>query len=346
MSRQAFMRGGLCVLLLGGLALSSLAHAASTYTFGLLFTNAPCSGGWSKSGNTFTCSGQMTLGSGDALATSILIFGNITVVANEGFTLDSNTIGTPTKTIALVSDVGAIEVVGTGSTFSASVSSTDGAISMTNATVAGSVKTTNGALTLVGGTIAGVAQAGGAITATGAAVTGNLTSHSGAITLTGGSVGGNALAAGVITATDSTVTGNLTSSAAAITLVRGSVWGDVNAAAAITITDSCIGGSVQASGAITLTRTTVGNNVQAGGAITATDSCIAGTVMAGGATTITGGCSSSPVQSSCKATPPTTPLDHFAFSYAGAALTCNPQPITISACSSCRLQPLRRSSQY
>ncbi|WP_150801449.1 DUF6701 domain-containing protein [Pseudomonas fluorescens] len=334
MSRRAFMRGGLCVVLLAGLALTSLAHAASTYTFGLLGTNAPCSGGWSKSGNTFTCSGQMTLGAGDALATSILIFGNITVVANQGFALDTNAIGTHTKTIALVSVAGLIEVVGTGSTFSASVSSTDGAISMTNATVAGSVQTTNGAMTLVGGTIAGNAQAGGAITATGASVTGNLTSHSGAITLTGGSVGGNVLAAGVITATDFAATGNLTSSAAAITLVRGSVWGDVNAAAAITITDSCIGGSVLAGDAITLTRTTVGSNVQAGGAVTATDSCIEGTVMAGGATSITGGCSSSPVHASCKATPPTTPLDHFAFSYAGAALTCNPQPITISACSS------------
>jgi hypothetical protein len=334
MSRKAFMRGGLCVALLAGLALTSLAHAASTYTFGLLGTNAPCSGGWSKSGHTFTCSGQMILGSGDALATSILIFGNITVVANQGFSLDSNAIGTRTKTVALVSVGGAIDVVGTGSTFSASVSSTDGAISMTNATVAGSVQTTNGAITLVGGAIAGDAQAGGAITTTDAPVTGNLTSNSGAITLTGGSVGGNVLAAGVITATDSPVTGNLTSSTAAITLVRGSVAGDVNAAAAITITDSCIGGSVLAGGAITLTRTTVGNNAQAGGAITATNSCIEGTILAGGATTITGDCSSSPTQASCKATPPTTPLDHFAFSYAGAALTCNPQPITISACSS------------
>ncbi|VVO34843.1 DUF6701 domain-containing protein [Pseudomonas fluorescens] len=440
MSRQAFIRRGLCVVLLAGLALTSLAHAATTYTFSLTGTNAPCSGAWTRSGNTFTCSGQMNLNGGDALATGTLIVGNITVVANQGFSLNSNTIGTSSNTVTLVSAAGAINVQGSGSTFSASVSSTDGAISMNNATVTGSVQTARGAMTLISSTIAGDALAGGAITATRSSVganlisstgaitltdvkvggfvealgavtlqsdsevsgaltsragaltltrssvggdaqaygaitgtdtqvngnlisstgaitldrgsvgndvraegaitatatpvTGNLTSNAGAITLTRGSVGGNILAAGVITATDAPVTGNLTSSTAAITLVRGSVSGDVNAAAAVTTTDTCVGGNVRAGGAITLTRTSVGGNVQAGGAITSTHSCIEGTIKAGGATTITGSCSSGQNHSSCKATPPTKALDHFAFSYGAAALTCNPQPITISACSS------------
>ncbi|MGV8859688.1 MAG: DUF6701 domain-containing protein [Pseudomonas sp.] len=462
MSRQTWARGGLGIALLAGLLLTNVAQAATTYTFSLLGTDAPCSGTWSSSGNTFTCSGEMILAAGDVLAVGVVIIGNITVVANQGFSLDTNSIGTSSNTVALVSGPGAITVTGTHSTFSASISSTDGAISLSNAVVAGSVQTTSGAVTLVGGSVAGDVLGGGAITATGtsvngnltssagavtlaggkvggnllvqgavtlklgtavtgtltsragaltltdssvggdvqaygaitstnttvkanlststgaitvvggsvgaavhaegaitstgAPITGNLTSNSGAITLTTGSVGGNVLAGGVITATDTPVTGNLTSSGAAITLVRGSVSGDVNAFAAITATDTCIGGdavsgaattltratvggNAQAFGAMTLTGTSVGGNATAGGAITATDSCIGGVIVTGGAKTITGDCSSSPPHNSCKAVAPTAQIDHFAFSYAGAALTCNPQPITITACSnaSCSL---------
>lgn len=466
MSRQAqirgWLRGSLGIALVVGLLLTNLAQAATTYAFTTLSTNAPCSGTWTSSGSTFTCSGQMILAAGDALTVQSLFFSNITVVATQGFSLDTNSIGSSSNTVALVSGPGAITVVGTNSTFSASISSTDGAISLSNAVVAGSVQTLNGAVTLVGGSVGGDVLAGGAITATGtsvggnltssagavtlaggtvggnllvqgavilklgttvtgtltsqtgaltltdssvggdvqaygaitatntiakgnlststgaitvvggsvgadvqaegaitstgAPITGDLTSNSGAITLTTGSVGGNVLAGGVITATDTPVTGNMTSTGAAITLVRGSVSGDVNAFAAITATDTCIGGdavsgaattftratvggNAQSFGAMTLTGTSVGGNATAGGAITATNSCIGGVIVAGGAKTITGDCTTSPPHISCKAVAPTAQVDHFAFSYAGAALTCNPQPITITACSnaSCSL---------
>jgi MSHA biogenesis protein MshQ len=127
----------------------------------------------------------MILAAGDGLTVQSLFLSNITVVANQGFSLDTNSIGTSSKTVALVSGPGAITVAGTHSTFSASISSTDGAISLSNAVVAGSVQTTSGAVTLIGGSVAGDVLGGGAITATGTSVNGNLTSSAGAVTLAG-----------------------------------------------------------------------------------------------------------------------------------------------------------------
>lgn len=100
MSRQTWARGGLGIALLVGLLLTNVAQAATTYTFSLLGTDAPCSGTWSSSGNTFTCSGEMILAAGDVLAVGVVIIGNITVVANQSFSLDTNSIGTSNNTVA------------------------------------------------------------------------------------------------------------------------------------------------------------------------------------------------------------------------------------------------------
>ena len=458
MNKHVVKRICLWVALLVGPLLASATFASTVYSFSLLGTDAPCSGVWSSSGNTFTCAGEVDLAAGDSLVVGTLIAGNITVVATQGFSLDTNAIGTSGNTVALVSMAGPITVAGTNNTFSASISSTDGAITLLNAAVAGSVQTTNGTMTLTGGIIAGNAQAGGAITAsgtqvkgnvisimgastlaavsvggyvqtlgtilletgsavtgtvtsragaitftdssvggdvlgygavtstntsmqgnltsstgaitivggsiakaivaegaitsTGAPVGGNVTSNAGAITLTTGSIGGDIQAFGVITMTDTPITGNMTSTQAAITLVRGSISGNVVAAAVITTTDTCIGGNAQAGAAMTLTRTSVGisalsqaamtltsssiiADALSGAALTATDTCVGGNTRAVGALTITGGCDTSPAHTSCAAPAPVAPValvDHFAFSYAGAALTCNPQPITITAC--------------
>ncbi|MEB0039925.1 MULTISPECIES: DUF6701 domain-containing protein [unclassified Pseudomonas] len=464
MSKHVVKQSCLWVALLGGLLLSDTASAATAYSFSLLGTNAPCTGLWSSTGNTFTCTGEVILGAGDSLVVGTLIVGNITVVAVQGYSLDTNTIGTSGNTVTLVSTAGAITVAGTSNTFSASINSTAGVINLSNATVAGSVQTTNGTMTLAGSTIAGNAQAGGAITAantkvsgnlisttgaitaatvtvggyvqasgaitlktgsaitgsvtssagaltftdssvgadvlgygaatssdtaikgnltsstgaitivrgsiagavvaegaitsTGAPITGNVTSKAGAITLTGGSVGGDITAFGVVTMTDTPITGNINTKAAA-TLVRGSVSGNVIADAVITTTDTCIGGDVNGGAAMTLTRTSVGAGVKSaaamtltgatiikdaisGAALTATDTCVGGTTQAVGALSITGGCSTSPAHASCAAPaplPPVAVIDHFAFSYASAALTCNPQPVTITACATASCSP-------
>ncbi|MEA9994219.1 MULTISPECIES: DUF6701 domain-containing protein [unclassified Pseudomonas] len=464
MSKQVVKQSFLWGALLGGLLLTNTASAATAYSFSLLGTNAPCTGLWSSTGNTFTCTGKVILATGDSLVVGTLIVGNITVVANQGFSLDTNTIGTSGSTIDLVSTAGAIDVAGTKSTFSGSINSTAGTITLSGANVAGSVQTTNGTMTLAGSNIGGSVQAGGAITATttkvngnvistsgagtlaavtvggyvkasgaitlktgsaitgsvtstggaltlsdssvgadvlgygaatssdtaikgnltsstgaitivrgsiagsvvaegaitstGAPINGSVTSHSGAITLTGGSVGGDIKAFGVVTMTDTPITGNINTQAAA-TLVRGSVSGDVIAAAVITTTDTCVGGNVQGGAAMTLTRTSVGVSVQSkaamtltgstiikdalsGAALTATDTCIGGTTRAVGALSITGGCNTSPAHTYCSAPaplPPVAAIDHFAFSYAGTALTCNPQPVTITACATAGCSP-------
>lgn len=292
MNKHVIKRSCLWMVLLVGPLLANAAFASTAYSFSLLGTDAPCTGIWSSSGNTFTCSGEVDLTAGDSLVVGTVIVGNITVIATQGFSLDTNTIGTRGNTIALVSTTGVITVAGTGNTLSASISSTDGAINLSNATVAGAVKTTNGTMTLIGGSIAGDAQAGGAITADGTQVLGNLVSSAGAGTLSAVSVGGYVQTLGaILIETGSAVTGTLTSRAGAITSTDSSVAGDVLGYGAVTATNTVMKGNLTSStGAITIVGGSIADAIVAEGAITSTGAPVVGNVTShNGAITLTGG---------------------------------------------------------
>jgi MSHA biogenesis protein MshQ len=237
-----------CVLILSLLA-SGLAHAV-TYTFRNSDTfpsptsPAICSGSWSKSGSTFTCSGNLTLTSGDVLAVRTAggeALDDITVIAAGAISLTSNTVGTSSKNISLRTTSGNLSAMG-NTTINGGVRSDSGAINLNGTDLNGSLQSSSGSITLVdtsvSGTltssgpnnlttssIAGAASISSTLTTSSATFGGTLTT-TGTTTLSGGSVGGNLQASGNVSSTNGTVfNGTLTSTNGAVSLTDGSVTG-------------------------------------------------------------------------------------------------------------------------
>jgi MSHA biogenesis protein MshQ len=283
------MRTALRGLLMLGLLLSGAVQAA-TYSFGSggFFTPStppPClDGSWSRSGNTFTCTGSVALASGDSLVVSTAIFeslGNINVIANAGISLNNNTVGTSSKTISLSTTYGSFTSIGTNS-ITGSVQTASGAISLVGSTVAGAV-VGGGTVSLTGGGVAGNVSSTGAVTTSGAVISGTLTATNGSVSLSGGSVtglvtsgcctvisnntnlgGGARSNSGAIQVTGGTIQGpfyaaNNTAIFSAVTMSSGSVSG----ASTIVFSNSTVGSAsatvnmTSVSGAVTLNSTTV-----------------------------------------------------------------------------------------
>ncbi|MFO1388067.1 DUF6701 domain-containing protein [Cellvibrio sp.] len=185
-----------------------------------------CSNGtWSVSGANFTCSGGITLGSGDTVTISAP--GSIT--ATTAIALNNNVIGSATNTINLTSTNNTITTTGSSSVF-------------------GSIASNGRALSLTGGSVSGsVTSACCAITTNGTVIGGSISAPSGAISITGGSVGGS-----------------VTSGCCTVTATNTVISGSISANTDITFTNSTIGSSsspvsvTTTSGAITLNTSTTG----------------------------------------------------------------------------------------
>src|SRR5690606_2992701 len=311
-----------------------LSAQAVTYSFGsggfLTPSNPPpCSGGsWSRSGSVFTCTGRVILGNGDEVYVSTGFFeglDDITVVANNGFQLTNNVIGTSDKNINLQSGYGSIIASGSN-TIVGNVSSADGSINLTNTTIVGDV-TTQSTLTMTGGSVSGDIVARNGVSLTNTEVDGAITAATGSIQLNGGRVNG------LVTSSCCTVTSNGTnllggarSNSSSINITGGILQGDfyaannpatftgvtmlsgtITGASKIDLTDSRIGsptGTVivtAQSGAITL------ENTGAYGDFTAPSWS---TVNVDGNSFIIGSCipGSTPA-SACQATQPLTCID-------------------------------------
>ena len=278
------MRLVLRAWLLLGLLLAGTAQAR-TYTFNTsgatIVSGSPsiCSGAWSRSASTFTCSGIISLASGDVLAVSTA--SNITVVASGSINLVSNTVGTSSRNISLQTGSGSLTATGTN-TINGSVTAGSGAINLAGASVSGSV-TGTGTVSLTGGSVGGNVSASNGITTNGTSISGTLTSSSGPINLTGGSVSGlvrsNCCA---VTSNGTNLLGGARSDSAALNITGGTLQGDffagnnpatfsavtllsgsVTGASVITFSDSLVGGAsaavtlTSASGAISLNNSTV-----------------------------------------------------------------------------------------
>ncbi|WP_313054177.1 DUF6701 domain-containing protein [Pseudomonas lopnurensis] len=252
-------RIGLAWLLLFVLLLANGAAQAATYSFGSggLLTPSnppPCRGdggqalSWSRSGSTFTCTGRVTLASGDVLQVATGLFeglGHITVVANNGFSLNNNTVGTSSKNITLRSDWGTINAVGSNSIFG-SVLSGWGEIELTGTTVRGSVAA-SGPVTLNGGSVTSHVSGTNGVTTNGTTITGNV-SASNVINLRGGSI-----------------TGNVSGDCCKITLSNGlTLIGNISLTGNdIEINDSSVTGNITTTNTVSLNNGTVHGNVQA-----------------------------------------------------------------------------------
>ncbi|CAN7340035.1 MSHA biogenesis protein MshQ [Pseudomonas sp. LjRoot71] len=223
--------------LVAGLLLLSGNALAVNYTLpGATF--APCQGTWTAGSNT--CSGQISFASGDTLTSSSAI----TLVANAGFSLSGNVIGSSANPITLQASHGAIATVGSSaSTLHGSVINSSGAITLSNITINGSIQTQSGTVTLTSSSVSG------AITGTG---TGNLTSTN---------VGGNVRFDNGITVNGGTLSGTVQSNGTA-SLSNTTVQGAVSATNGVTTSNANLNGSVTATnGTLSFTGGTINGNI-------------------------------------------------------------------------------------
>lgn len=348
--KRAIQLATLVTLLCAGLA--STAALAATFTFSGAGTYPPCSGAWSGSG-PYTCSGALTLASGDG----ILPAGNITIIVNNDLTLSGgNAVGAAGNNVNLQSAgkiamtnavvQGSVSGTNGGSTVTLSGGSVSGPvgtlsnISATNTGIGAAVTSSNGAIALTGGSVAGNVIGKNAVAISGGAtIGGSISATNGAVAVTGGSVAGG-LTSGccAITTTDAAIGGALFASNGAVTVTRGSVNGNITSGCCdITTTGATIVGSLSAvTGDITVTGGSVDGNITSGCCdITLTSTAIDGNVSAAGKLTITsstvsGTCTYRAIAGVCRA--PVSSLDHVRLNISSSGITCVPSSVTVTAC--------------
>ncbi|EGR4293940.1 MSHA biogenesis protein MshQ [Vibrio cholerae] len=113
----------------------------------------PCNTSWQKSGNTYTCTGdgKVTLNNGDVITANI----ESTLVANNGFELRGNVIGSQTNRINLQANYGHIQTVTTQtSTMYGNITATGSNIDLSYLSLFGNI-TSGGVITLNSGVVEG-----------------------------------------------------------------------------------------------------------------------------------------------------------------------------------------------
>ncbi|EJL6505396.1 MSHA biogenesis protein MshQ [Vibrio cholerae] len=113
----------------------------------------PCNTSWQKSGNTYTCTGdgKVTLNNGDVIIANI----ESTLVANNGFELSGNVIGSQINRINLQANYGHIQTVTTQtSTMYGNITATSSNIDLSYLSLFGNI-TSGGVITLNSGVVEG-----------------------------------------------------------------------------------------------------------------------------------------------------------------------------------------------
>ncbi|WP_331350863.1 DUF6701 domain-containing protein [Cellvibrio sp. UBA7671] len=250
------------IVLLWSIVFPSIVNAA---TYNLTSGSyPPCSTSWSVSGTTYTCNGngRVTLASGDILTSNT----TITISANNGFSLNNNTIGSSSNRINLTSTYGSHDASATTTIWGNLTSS--GAVTLVGTTVNGTV-TTNGDINLTGGGVTGLVRSNNnTITTNGTNLGGGATAQSG-MSITGGTLAGNFVMTSnnPLTLSGVAMTSGSISGASTVTIQNGSVLGSGSSSisisstsGAITVNNSVVYGSLTAPNYSTV-------NVTNGGAV-------------------------------------------------------------------------------
>ncbi|WP_039913504.1 PA14 domain-containing protein [Cellvibrio mixtus] len=250
---QLFFIKSKAILLLWILAVILIANTVHAATYNLTSGSyPPCNTSWAVSGSTYTCSGngRVSLASGDIVIANT----NVTIFANDGFSLSSNTtIGSASANINLISNYGTITSSGTSSIYG-TVNAGSGVVTLINTNVNGAL-TSSGNVNLTGGSVSGlVTSSSNTITTNGTNLLAGATAQSG-MTITGGTIAGNftMTAYNAITLSGVTMTSGSISGSSIVTIQNGSVLG--SSSSAISISSN--------SGAITVNNSTVYGNLTA-----------------------------------------------------------------------------------
>lgn len=278
---MVFIRALLLVLC----GLPGWAHAADYSFYWGLFsgytTNAPCTGNWSYSSSTFTCSGEVSLAAGDTLAVATLLLGDIVVVANGGFVLRGNTVGTSGKAISLQSSYSAFTATGTNTIYG-SITSTSGAVSLATTTVNGSVGSQSGAVSLSGSSVTGTLTSSGGTTLTNSSV-GGITRINSNLSASGSTFKGNVTVSSFTTLSASTLEANLAGTGEITAVAGTTIAGELsNSYGTISVSNGRVGGRVSG-------QTIVGNATIFSNDLTATSGTVA----------VTGGSVTGDISSNC-----------------------------------------------
>ncbi|GHW40708.1 concanavalin A-like lectin/glucanases superfamily protein [Vibrio cholerae] len=172
----------------------------------------PCNTSWQKSGNTYTCTGdgKVTLNNGDVIIANI----ESTLVANNGFELRGNVIGSQTNRINLQANYGHIQTVTTQTS-----------------TMYGNITATSSNIDLSYLSLFGNITSGGVITLNSGAVEGNVISLNKSVNINNVNFSGDIRGNDAVNITGGTYSGNITMSANnpvtfnSVTMTSGSISG-------------------------------------------------------------------------------------------------------------------------
>ncbi len=213
----------------------------------------PCNTSWQKSGNTYTCTGdgKVTLNNGDVIIANI----ESTLVANNGFELRGNVIGSQTNRINLQANYGHIQTVTTQtSTMYGNITATSsnidlsylslfgnitsgGVINLNSGVVEGNVISLNKSVNINNVNFSGDIRGNDAVNITGGTYSGNITMSANnpvtfnSVTMTSGSISGS----NRFNASNSTLGSlsnpiSVTTNSNEITITNSTVYGNLTSA--------------------------------------------------------------------------------------------------------------------
>lgn len=209
------------------LVFSAFSVHAANYTFSA-GNNPPCSGSWSVSGSVYSCSGALSLASGDTIQPASSISINVTAgIALAG----NNVLGGSGIDVNLENNYGGINIAGT-SVINGYIKNTSGALTITNTTVSGAVTSSNGSISISGGEVQGlVSSACCAVSTTSTKLLGGAASTSNTVTINGGTVAGDFSSgggSGVVMSGVTMTSGSITTGSVPITISNSTIGSPEN----------------------------------------------------------------------------------------------------------------------
>jgi MSHA biogenesis protein MshQ len=264
------------ILLAGFLLLIGSRTFAANYTLPSA-SFPPCAGNWTSASNI--CSGQISFGNGDTVTSSSAQ----TLVANGGFALRGNSIGSASNPITLQSSYNQIATVTPhmATTIYGAVKNESAAIILTNVTINGLIDTASGAVTLTTSSVSG------SVTGTGS---GSLTSTD---------IGANVRFNNGLTVNGGTLSGTASSNSNA-SFTNANMVGAVSATNGLTASDTDFSSTISTNGKASLTGGSVMGALNANNGVTTNNTNLSDTITAtNGTSSFTGGTINANINGNC-----------------------------------------------